>query len=122
MTSKALAVNPIVDRTSDMTLSPSQCRYTYMLNFFSFALPGTRCRRQSRVLRLLPEGEGASRRLFAGRRDRHFANATILAFVDPNKPIPNERTQVSGQRRPLEALEVRESRGRNRTGLDQRRQ
>ena len=81
-----------------------------------------RCRRQSRVLRLLPEGEGASRGLFAGRRDRRLTDATVLAFLDLDEPVANETTEVAGQRGPLKTLEFREARGRNRAGLNQRRQ
>jgi hypothetical protein len=81
----------------------------------------SRCR-QGGVLRLLPERESAPRGLLAGRRDRRFANATILAFLNPNKPIANKQTQIARQRRPLEALEVREPRRGNRAGLNQRRQ
>jgi hypothetical protein len=80
-----------------------------------------RCR-QSRVLRLLPEEISASRRLFAGLRDRDLANTTVLAFMDLNEPIANEERQVPRQRRSLEALEAREARRRNGSGLDQRRQ
>jgi hypothetical protein len=78
-----------------------------------------RCRRQSRVLRFLPEREGASGRLFAGRRDRDFADATVLAFMDLNEPVANETTEVAGQRGPLKALEIRKPRGRNGAGLNQ---
>ena len=85
-------------------------------------LPRAQGRRQSRVLRPPPEGEGAPRGLFAGGRDRHLADASVFALVDSNKPIPNEQTQIAGQGRPLEALEVRKARGRNRAGLNQRRQ
>ena len=42
--------------------------------------------------------------------------------MDLNEPVANETTEVAGQRRPLKALEVREARGRNRAGLNQRRQ
>src|ERR1700677_3438555 len=122
MTSEALAVNPIVDRTSNMTFSPFQCRYTYTLNFSALRSPGARCRRQSRVLRFLPEREGAARRLFAGGCDRDFADATVLAFMDLNEPVANETTEVAGQRGPLKTLKFREARGRNRAGLNQRRQ
>ena len=79
-------------------------------------------RRQSRVLRLLPEGISAPRGLFAGRRDRDFADATVLAFMDLNEPVANETTEIAGQRGPLKTLEFREARGRNRAGLNQRRQ
>ena len=79
-------------------------------------------RRQSRILGLLPEREGAAGSLFAGRRDRDLANATVLAFMDLNEPVANEERQVARQRRPLEALEVREARRRNGAGLDQRRE
>jgi hypothetical protein len=65
-----------------------------------------RSRRQRSVLRLPPEREGAAGGLLAGSRDRRLADASVLVFVDPNKPIPNERTQVARQRRPLQAEEV----------------
>jgi hypothetical protein len=80
-----------------------------------------RCR-QGRVLRLSPEWEGPAGGFFAGRGDHYFANATVLAFVDSNKPISNETTQAARQRGPLKALKVRQARGRNRAGLNQRRQ
>ena len=79
-------------------------------------------RRQGRVLGLLPEWEGPAGGFFAGRRDHYFANATVRAFVDSNKPISNETTQVARQRGTLKTLEFREARGRNRAGLNQRRQ
>jgi hypothetical protein len=83
---------------------------------------GWRSRRQGRVLRFLPEREGASRGLFAGWRDRDFADAPVLAFVDLNEPVANETTKVTRQRGPLKSLEFREARGRNGAGLNQRRQ
>jgi hypothetical protein len=73
-------------------------------------------------LRLPPERESPPRGLFAGWRDRHFTDATVLALVDSNKSVSNETTQVACQRGPLKALEVREAPGRNRAGLNQRRQ
>src|SRR5258708_39285573 len=81
-----------------------------------------RCRRQGRVLGFLPEWEGPAGGFFAGRRDHYSANATVRAFVDSNEPVANETTEVARQRGPLKALEFREARGRNRAGLNQRRQ
>jgi hypothetical protein len=81
-----------------------------------------RSRLQSRVLRLLPERECAAGRLFAGRCDRNFADATVLTFMDLNEPVANETTEIAGQRGPLKTLEFREARGRNRAGLHERRQ
>jgi hypothetical protein len=81
-----------------------------------------RRRRQSRILRFLPEGISASRGLLAGRRDRHLADPTVLTLVDSNKPIPHETSQVAGQCGPLQALEIRKPRGRQWASLNQRRQ
>jgi hypothetical protein len=99
-----------------------QCIYTYVGKFSALRFSGANCRRQGCVLRPLPERESAPRGLLAGRRDRHLANATVLALVDSNKTIANEQTQVARQRRSLEALEVREAGGGNGSGLNQRRQ
>jgi hypothetical protein len=79
-------------------------------------------RRQGRVLGFLPEWEGPAGGFFAGRRDHYSANATVRAFVDSNKPVANETTQVARQRGSLKALKVRQAGGRNRAGLNQRRQ
>jgi hypothetical protein len=97
------------------------CNYTYYRNFLAF---DSSCahRRQSGVLRFLPERKGASRGVFASRGDRHFPNAAVLAFMDLNETVANKPTQVPGQCGPLETLELREARGRNRAGLNQRRQ
>ena len=42
--------------------------------------------------------------------------------MDLNEPVANQTTEVAGQRGPLKTLEFREARGRNRAGLNQRRQ
>jgi len=42
--------------------------------------------------------------------------------MDLNEPVANQTTEVAGQRGPLKTLEFREAGGRNRAGLNQRRQ
>ena len=75
-----------------------------------------------RVLGPLPKRERGARRLFALRRDRDLADATVAVAIEAHQTVAEERPKVAGQRCPLEPQKRREPRRGRWTGEDQRRQ
>ena len=100
---------------------PLKCNYTHIGNFLVLGSSGAGCR-QSGVLSLLPEGISPAGGFLSGRCDPDLANPAILAFLDFNIPVPQERTEVAGQGRPLEAEELRKAGRWQGAGLNERRQ